>query len=224
MSDMQIPGAGDLPLPLRHGRLGPGQPVRKGGGCVGGLARLFLILVVMFLIFEGVTAAIVPWAFYLGGSFHVIPWWEGAGVARSAGGEYKVWIQLYPSGGIRNRLIGGNGVVCTPSGQRFAFKLRGGFLDQPGPGTDSNGKRLHFTLYQRLNMVGNNQNTRNEVSFEGAWQNPGMTVGDQGSISRNFNPDGTRFVGEWRKRPVTETLSFNLQPTSNFGLFFSCSR
>ena len=76
--------------------LPPGMPVPRKArhGCIvqvlGALA--FGLVVVM-----AVTAIVAPWAFYMGGNFHVIPQWTGWGRMHSnLAGDYVLYVQISP--------------------------------------------------------------------------------------------------------------------------------
>ena len=103
---------------------------KRRSGCLGCLPQLLLIFVGAGLLFLATTAVFAPWGFYLGGGFHILPYWEGWGVLHSKTGNYVVYTYFYPkpSGSkvLPGPSVGGNGAVCTPRGEIFKMHLGGG--------------------------------------------------------------------------------------------------
>src|SRR5512144_2765718 len=62
-----------------------------GLGCLGCLPRLILISVAVGAVLLAVLWLVAPWAFYLGGSFHPLPMWQGAARLHSSSGEYVLY-------------------------------------------------------------------------------------------------------------------------------------
>ena len=73
------------------------MPVRRksGAGClVQALAALALGVVVVFAL----DALLMPWAFYMGGHFHIYPGWTGWGQMHSKiAGNYAVYVNISPT-------------------------------------------------------------------------------------------------------------------------------
>jgi hypothetical protein len=91
-------------------------------GCLGCLGQVAVVLVLAGVLLTGLTGLLYPWAFYLGGKFHVMPMWQGWGKAHAKSGDYLVWVQFEPTPrGSKMYLesnLTGNAYVCTPRGER----------------------------------------------------------------------------------------------------------
>ena len=88
---------------------------------------LFLtaVAVAFALLYAGRSLA--PWLHFTGGSFHVLPWWSGAGSFAGPDGTYQLYLYLTPLDTrshptIRTALTG-NGQLCTPSGERLVLHV-----------------------------------------------------------------------------------------------------
>lgn len=156
--------------------------------------RRFVLFFMIVIVVIAIPALYVPWAFYLGGSFHVMPYWQGWGRAHSnsAGGDYLIYIFFYPDHGRFRSLayVQGNGSLCTPRGEKFSLKVGGNF-DKPS-GRDSNGQRVGLYVYNRsvkTQLLGGYH--KPSLNLRGKWSNPDLVMDDDGSIARNFNPDGS---------------------------------
>lgn len=141
--------------------------------------RLLVVLVIVGAVMLGGTALFQPWAFYMGGRFHLLPYWQGWGRlhSNSAGGDYAVYVYFYPQSrrysGLRS--VTGSAMLCTPRGEKFSLNLGGDFgqtgngapggrgVRTPGQnsasgsgfhlpgalGRDLNGKSASFFMYNR---------------------------------------------------------------------------
>src|SRR5450432_79204 len=67
----------------------------------GWLKQLFPILALFFVAVVVLPAIFMPWAFVMGGGFHILPTWQGWGKMHSntAGGDYVIRISIYPKNG-----------------------------------------------------------------------------------------------------------------------------
>ncbi len=187
------------------------MPTRRRSGR-GDLFRLLVVLVVVVAALAGATAFFAPWGFYMGGRFHWFPSWQGWGRlhSNSAGGDYAIYIYMYPKGGRGMGMthVAGNGVLCTPRGERIKLTLGGDF--EKHMGVDTNGKTASFYMHKLSPvslMMG--QSLRPELELRGKWNNPDLVLDDHSSIQRNFDhnaqlyPDGKNrpYLGE--VSPVT---------------------
>jgi hypothetical protein len=141
-----------------------------------------------------ITAAFAPWGFYLGGSFHLIPYWQGWGTLSTKNGKYVVYVsfQPRPSGSriMPGPSVGGRGYLCSPGGEIFPMHLGGGM--RRGIGTNTDGQEINLYMNYRPVFFGYvRSDHRPSVEFRGKWQNPNIVADDHGSIFRAFNPDGT---------------------------------
>jgi len=125
----------------------PGLPVprrRSGAGClVQVLAALALGAVLIF----GIDALLAPWAFYMGGHFHIYPGWTGWGKMHSKiAGDYAVLMNITPTTGSSHTRavphVKGQGFICTPRGQTYRLRFGGDF--EKTSGTDLQGKTAYL--------------------------------------------------------------------------------
>ena len=65
----------------------PARP-RSRFGCLGCLPQVFLALALGVALMLAITAIFAPWGFYLGGQFHIIPYWQGFGALYAKCGKY----------------------------------------------------------------------------------------------------------------------------------------
>jgi hypothetical protein len=173
--------------------------------------RLLGVLVIVGAVLLGGTALFQPWAFYMGGRFHLLPYWQGWGRlhSNSAGGDYAVYVYFSPQvrrySGLRS--VTGTAVLCTPRGQKFSLKLGGSFgppddaasrsrgFHMPGPDSrDLNGRSASFFMYNRTAQhIFNGGNSRPDLELRGRWNNPDLALDDHGSLARNFDHNATLF-------------------------------
>ena len=179
-----------FPRPLRT------HPVtgRRRSGCLGCLPQLLLLFLGAGLVFLATIAVFAPWGFYLGGGFHILPYWQGWGVLHSKTGNYLVYAYFYPqpSGSrvLPGPSVGGTGSLCTPRGEIFRMRLGGGM--RRGIGTHTDGEKIDLYMYYWPAFSGNlTADHRPSVELRGQWKNPNIVMDDHGSIFRAFNPDGT---------------------------------
>jgi hypothetical protein len=174
-------------------------------GCLGCLGKLVFyllgFLVVGSLIVLAIDAVFMPWSFFMGGRFHLIPQWRGWGKLHSSSGRdyvLYVWFEPYhPSGrgGVAMNATGpevtGWGTLCTPRGESYQVRVAGYLERHMGASTD--GKRMEMDVYRRpwyYSWVGK-WDERPRLEFHGAWHNPDLVLYDHGSLDRAFNSDGT---------------------------------
>lgn len=180
---------------------------RKSG--VGCLTRLLLTLLIVGGVMAAATYVFTPWAFYMGGRFHLFPAWQGWGRlhSNSAGGDYAVYVYFYPQ--IRQHSgpthVAGTALLCTPRGEKFSLKLGGDF--QKDIRRDTNGKTASFYMYNRtLNHILNGGSARPEFELRGRWNNPDLVLDDHSSIQRNFDHDA-RLYPDGKNRPYMGEVS-----------------
>jgi hypothetical protein len=200
-----------LPLP---GKPRPRRPLRD----------LFLLVLVLVVV-AAVTAALTPWGFFMGGSFHLFQTWQGWGRMHSskAGGDYVLFVSFSPKTGrsMGLRHVSGNARLCTPRGETFTLHMGGDF--QKDMGTDTNGKAA--TFYMSNYSIGSqfSGNTRPSLDLRGKWVNPDLVMDDQGSIARNFEPDGKLYTGHSPGRPyMAEVVAVTLHEGSKSEFEAAC--
>jgi hypothetical protein len=170
---------------------------------LGCLTQLVLALVLCVGVLIAVTAVTAPWGFYMGGRFHLIPQWQGLGRLHSnkAGGDYVLYIFFSPKSGkgLGTTHVSGNGFLCTPRGEKFSLRLGGDFEKNIGTSTDGKKATFYMNNYSVASQFSGN--TRPSLDLRGKWVNPDLVMDDQGSIARNFEPDGTLYTGHSPGRP-----------------------
>jgi len=163
-------------------------------------------LVASVILFTAMTGLLYPWAFYLGGKFHIMPFWQGWGRMHSKGGDYLVWVQFEPTPrGSKMYLesnLTGRALVCTPRGERLPMHLGGGIRKHLNLSTD--GEAIHLYMdYWPLGFGGFITDHRPSLQFRGHWQNPNLLMDDHGSVANAFEPDGSVYRGHSPNRPYS---------------------
>jgi len=175
-------------------------------GCLwrpfGCLIQCLGILMVGGIVLVLITAVFAPWGFYLGGTFHVIPYWQGSGTLQTANGKYVVYVLFYPRShgihGLPESSVGGSGALCTARGEIIPMKLGGGM--RYGISKNTDGEKISFYMDRRT-VVNLNADRRPYIELRGAWHNPNLVMDDHGSLSRAFEPDGTLATRKDPRRP-----------------------
>ncbi|HKV93105.1 MAG TPA: hypothetical protein VJW20_11215 [Candidatus Angelobacter sp.] len=184
---------------------------RKSG--LGCLTRLVLLLLLVGAVMAGVTYLLSPWAYYMGGRFHLFPAWQGWGRlhSNSAGGDYAIYIYFTPRSsrfsGLRH--VSGRALLCTPRGERFSLDLGGDFSKPDGGlrGHDLNGKSASFYMFNRTAAhIFNGASPRPELKLKGHWQNPDLVLNDDSSIQRSFDHNANLYP-EHANRPYKGEIS-----------------
>lgn len=190
---------------------------RALSGCLGCLPRLILFLVLAAVLIIAMTAVFAPWGFFMGGRFHIIPYWQGGGVLNSKTGRYVVFVRFEPrpnsSKVMPHPSVGGTGYLCSPRGEIFRMNLSGAM--RRGIGTDTDGEKIsigmdYWPVFSGTFMT----HHRPSVGIEGKWQNPDIVGDDHGSIFRAFNPDGTVDQGHSNKPYPGDITQVILHPGS----------
>jgi hypothetical protein len=190
----------------------PARRARRG--CAGCLGRFVLMLAAGLVAGTVLIAAIdwlfAPWSFYLGGTTHVLPVWQGLARVHASSGDYTLYLWMSPARGGRTfnlPTFTGWAALCTPRGERFPLRLRANMFEHPG--TDTNGKEMRIELY-RSPWYGSWTGVwdhRPQLTFRGRWQDADLVTNDGGSLSVAFLPDGRLYDGPLRTQPrARETL------------------
>src|SRR5262250_313725 len=168
---------------------------RRHRGCFGCLVQILGALAFGVLVIYALTALLAPWAFYLGGSFHIFPYWQGSGILHAKSGDYPLYLQFEPSyrGGSRmypTSRLSGIAHLCTPRGQRFRMKLSGDMrLNLP---VHADGEAISFRLLNWPPFRGGFQAShRPLIDLVGHWKNPDLVLDDHSSLHRAFLADGS---------------------------------
>jgi len=184
-------------------------PRKARTGCFGCLWQVGLVLVLGAVLMIALTGLFYPWAFYLGGKFHIIPFWQGWGRAHAKSGDYLVWVQFEPTPrGSKMYLasnLRGNAYLCTPRGERLPMHLGGGMRKHLNLSTDGEAINLYMDYWPRWygQFIGDK---RPYLEFRGNWRNPNLVMDDHGSIGRGFQPDGTVYRGHDRNHPYMQEV------------------
>ncbi len=176
---------------------------------IGCLTRLVLVFVFVGAALLAATALFAPWGFYMGGRFHWYPSWQGWGRlhSNSAGGDYAIYIYMYPRGGrgMGPAHVEGTALVCTPRGEKFTLSLGGDF--QRDIGRDTNGKTASFYMINRTAAhIFGGASSRPDLKLHGRWNNPDLVLDDDSSIQRNFDHDA-KLYRDGKSRPYLGEVS-----------------
>ncbi len=185
----------------------PGRAPGPRLGCLGRILAFVVLGAVAVLLIYAVFA---PWAFFLGGSFHPLAYWQGWGRLHStAGADYAVFIRMWPTPGSRNGYLSVTGTadLCTPRGERFSLRLGGGFPDKHAWRLDSDQRPMHLHMYTRPWYGSFTTERRPRFDLHGAWHNPDLVMDDRGTLSTAFLPDGAVYLGPPRHQPAARVSS-----------------
>jgi len=191
------------------------------------MGQVILVLVASVILLTAMTGLFYPWAFYLGGKFHIMPFWQGWGRMHSKGGDYLVWVQFEPTPrGSKMYLetnLTGRALVCTPRGERLPMHLGGGMRKHLNLSTD--GEAIHLYMdYWPLGFGGFVTDHRPSLQFRGHWQNPNLLMDDHGSVANAFEPDGTVYRGHSPDRPYsTEAVPITFMQGSSSEFDQACA-
>lgn len=187
-------------------------------GCLGQLiwqlAAVLLLGSVLVLAFTGVF---YPWAFYLGGKFHILPYWYGWGTLHAKSGDYVLWVQFEPtprgSRIIPHSDLTGTAHLCSPRGEEFRMRLGGGMRPHLSLSTNGEAIGLYMNTWSWYGEF--TADHRPSLEFRGRWQNPDLAMDDHGSIFRAFLPDGSVYRGHDANHPYNgEVVPITLKPGS----------
>jgi hypothetical protein len=195
----------------------PGPRKARHGCVVQVLAALALGVVVM----GGVMALTTPWAFYMGGHFHIVPQWTGWGRMHSnLAGDYALLVTFSPRAGRGLGLthLSGNGWLCTPRGEKFKLRLGGDF--QNPHGTDLQGKTAHLYMNNYSTFSGSSAPS---LDFRGKWNNPDLVLNDGGSLNRAFDPGGALVTNRHMRPYDQEVVPLTLHEGSNSEFTAACA-
>ena len=167
------------------------------------------LLVLGLLLYLAITGVFAPWAFYLGGKFHISPYWQGVGKAHAKSGDYLMFVRIEPSsrgsGMHLGTNLGGIAYVCTPRGENLRLDLGGSMRRYLRLSTDGEAIGLYMIYWPwNAQFIGDR---RPKLELRGHWRNPDLVMDDHGSIARAFQPDGTVYRGNDPNRPyMTEVV------------------
>ena len=193
------------------------QPARRGNW---GFGHLILLLLLIGAIVGGVFVYTYPWAFYLGGTFHLLPWWEGVGKAHAKSGDYVFYVWIAPETHDMKTYLStnltGSAEVCTPRGEDIVLTLGGGMRRHLGKSTD--GEKIGLYVH-RLTVTSRPTDHEPSLEFSGHWRNPQLVMDDGGSIARAFGSDGRVLYGKDRSHaqsPEVVSITFSAGSHSDY--------
>jgi hypothetical protein len=185
----------------------PGQRRRHRLGCVGRIVAFLLLGAVCILLIDAVFA---PWAFFLGGRFRPLAFWQGWGrLHSSTRGDYAVFVRMWPTPGGHSGYasVTGSAELCTPRGERYSLRLGGGFLNKH-VWLHSDRQPMHLYLYHRPWFYGFvSTQRRPRLDLYGAWHDPDLVMDDHGTLSTAFLPDGRLDQGPARQQPAAREIA-----------------
>lgn len=168
----------------------PRKPLFARFGCLGQLLIIFVLSVAGYVAITGVFA---PWAFYLGGKFHITPYWQGMGRLHAKSGDYLWFLRIEPtSKGSKMYLetnLGGDSYICTPRGESIRLKMGGGMRKHLNLSTDGEAIHLYMDAWPWNAQFLTDRSPNLEL--RGHWQNPNLVMDDKGTVAKAFLPDGS---------------------------------
>ena len=173
---------------------------------------MLVVLVLCGIAYVAALGVFAPWAFYMGGKFHITPYWQGWGRAHTANGDYLIYVLISPSSNSSKMYlstsVAGRVNVCTPRGENLALKMRGGMRKHLNLSTD--GESIWLGMH-RMSWRQFNGDYSPSLELRGHWQNPNLVMDDEGSIAKAFRPDGTPYGAHDRNRsPSKEVVPITL--------------
>jgi hypothetical protein len=176
-----------------------------------------LLLAVGCVLVLVITAVFAPWGFFLGGPFHIVPYWQGWGTLSAKSGKYVLFVRFEPTPNgskvMPHPSVKGVGYLCSPRGEIFYMHLGGGMRRGIGTNTDGEKIGLYMDNWSRF-FAGFTNDHRPSIELRGQWENPNILMDDHGSIFRAFNPDGTVDRGHSSKPYPGDITPLTLTPGS----------
>jgi hypothetical protein len=183
-------------------------------GCLGQMFTLIVLLIVVGLIY----AALNPWAFFLGGNFHPLGYWQGWGRMHSkTAGDYFLYINISPVTYKHEMLpvwdVKGNSYLCTPKREIFHLHLGG---DMPRKFyVNSLGQPIRLWMSNWRELLPVSQQPRPSFRLWGHWATGELIADDHKTLSTAFFPDGTlRPHGSYPKPSQTEDIQVTMHEGS----------
>lgn len=91
-----------------------------------------------------------PWAFYLGGKFHITPYWQGWGKLHAKSGEYVLFVRIQPTAHGSRMYAHSNlralAYLCTPRAEQLRLHLGGTMRPRINLSTDGEAIDLYMDL------------------------------------------------------------------------------
>jgi len=178
------------------------SPPQVRRGCLGCLVQMVwqsaVVLLLGGVLILALTGLFYPWAFYLGGKFHIIPYWQGWGKLHAKSGDYVLLVRFEPtprgSRIISRSNLKGVAYLCSPRGEWFYMHLGGSMRPHLNLSTDGEAIGLYMDNWSGLYPQFSGDH-RPSIQLRGHWQNPNLVMDDDSSIFRAFRPDGNVYRG-----------------------------
>ena len=198
----------------------PAIPSVQSKSTRGAVARILIFFALAGAFFLALDAVFTPWAFFMGGHFHVNPKWTGWGRMHSnIVGDYVIYMSISPYFGRGRSLtdITGRGALCTQHGDNYTLDVGGSF--QKHPGIDLQGKTavIYAHNYSRYG-----RQYDPSLEFRGKWNNPDLVLDDHGSLTQAFDP-GAVLAKNSNMRPVREVVPLTLHEGSRSDFDAACA-
>lgn len=185
-----------------------------------------LILVALAVLAFGLPLAMdavfAPWAFFMGGHFHLNPKWTGWGRMHSnTSGDYAIYITISPWFGRGHSFtdITGKGALCTQRGDNYRLSMAGSF--EEGSGANLQGRTA--TIYPHNYNPKHTGHNDPSLEFRGSWNNPDLVLDDQGSINQAFDADGGLAKKNQGHSALKERVSLTLHEGSRTDFDAACA-
>jgi hypothetical protein len=173
--------------------------------------RLLIFLALAGLFFLAIDAVFTPWAFFMGGHFHLNHKWTGWGRMHSnIAGDYVIYMSISPYFGRGRSLtaITGRGALCTQRGDNYTLDVGGSFQEHPGINLQGKTAVIYAHNYSRYGSQYNPS-----LEFRGKWNNPDLVLDDHGSLTQAFDPGGV-LAKNSNMRPIREVVPLTLHEGS----------
>lgn len=160
-------------------------------GCFGQVAVIVLMLIGLGVLY----AALNPWAFFMGGNFHLLGYWHGWGRMQSkTAGDHFLYVEIYPNMHSRGTIVPatpvkGKAWLCTPKREQFYLTLGGGM--PWGYYVNSLGKPINLYMSKWQTSIVFKPDNRPSFQLYGHWAQGELIADDHKTLSAAFLPDGT---------------------------------
>jgi len=186
------------------------------------LLKLALFAMLAFGLPFAMYAIFAPWAYFMGGHFHLYPKWAGWGRMHSkTSGDYTIYITISPSFGRGHSFtdISGKGALCAQHGGNYRLSMAGSF--EQGSGVDLQGRTA--TIYAHNYNPKHTGHNDPSLEFRGKWNNHDLVLDDQGSINQAFEPGGGLTRKNQARSDNQERVSLTLHEGSRSDFDAACA-
>ena len=202
------------------------NPVRKPQSCLGCIGSLLGISALAAIVYLLTLAIIAPWMYFLGGSFHLLPFWQGWGKLHSSSGDFVLYVLLSEPQNSRlgYMYISGTAELCTPHGETFHAMHVIASFGSGHFGLNSEHQPMALNIYNYGAFGSFKTDHRPRFDLYGSWQGPDLVLEDHGSLASAFLPDGEAYLGPEANQPAAgDNLAITLVPGSVSAFKAACS-